>query len=167
MIILSGDLDTLQLASEQTKIVIPKKGISETTIYDRKAVESRYGFGPEFLVDYKALRGDPSDNIPGVPGIGERTASLLISKYGTVENLYNEIESKNSLEPPLTSGLRQKLLEHKSQVLLSKSLAIINTSCPIETNPEIYRIENISRTEAERIFKELGFKTLLSRLKTV
>ena len=90
IIIASGDMDTLQLVSDQAKIYTLRKGISDIVIYDVAAVKERFGFGPEKMVDYKALRGDASDNIPGVPGIGETTATDLILKFGSLENIYKQ-----------------------------------------------------------------------------
>jgi DNA polymerase-1 len=164
VIVLSGDLDTLQLADERVKISIPKKGISDMTAYDRRAVEGRYGFPPERLVDYKALRGDPSDNIPGVRGIGEKTARALIAQFGTIENLYRELERGNA-EPPLTDAVRKKLAAGKDQALLSKSLAAINTAAPVDTDVSAYAFDDAPKPDAEKLFEELGFKTLLVRMK--
>src|SRR3989344_5177592 len=120
--ILTGDLDTLQLVDGGIKVFAPKKGISETMIYDRKAVNDRYGLDPEQIVDYKALRGDPSDNIPGVKGIGEKTASELLQKYKNLSGIYEALEKK-----PETSGIKPKVLEalitHKQDAEVSQKLA--------------------------------------------
>jgi len=92
VIIASGDMDTLQLVSgERVRVFTFKKGLSETALYDEKAVKTRYGFGPSCLPDYKGLRGDPSDNIPGVRGVGPKTASPLIKEFGTVEGIFENI----------------------------------------------------------------------------
>lgn len=166
IIILSGDRDTLQLATDRVKIAMPKKGISDMTDYDRRAVEARYGFPPERLSDFKALCGDPSDNIPGVEGIGEKTAAALIAKFGTIENLYRELES-GAAEPPLTDAVRKKLSAGKDRAFLSKSLAVITGAAPVETDPEAYAFAGASKADAEKLFTELGFKTLIPRLEGV
>jgi DNA polymerase-1 len=164
--ILSGDLDTLQLATDRAKILIPKNGIKNAASYDRQAVIARYGFPPELLVDYKALRGDPSDNIPGVKGIGEKTAALLVAKFGSIENIYRALEEGRQ-DPPLNAAVRKKLLQGKNQAFLSKAIAAINTNCPININLESYQFEKGYRPELEKLFEALGFKTLLPRLKEI
>jgi DNA polymerase-1 len=166
-IILSGDLDILQLASNKIKISMPKRGISDITYYDSRTVKERYGFGPELLADYKALRGDPSDNIPGVPGIGEKTASSLIQAFGSIENLYRELEAATENKPPLTNAVRKKLTEGKDKAFLSKNAAIINVSAPVSNNLADYIFNNAPKPNAQKLFKELGFKTLIARLKAV
>lgn len=94
IIIASGDMDTMQLISgERVKVYTLKKGIKDTIMYDEKAVMERFGFGPKLIPDYKGLRGDPSDNIVGVKGIGEKTATILITTFGTIENIYHELEA--------------------------------------------------------------------------
>ena len=92
--IVTGDMDMLQLVSEQTKVYELRKGMSDIVIFDEAKVKERYGFGPEYIVDYKALRGDLSDNIPGIKGIGEKTATELIQKFGSIEELYKKIKTK-------------------------------------------------------------------------
>ena len=104
-IIVTGDLDHLQLVDEKTKVYTMKRGLTDTVVYDQKGVKNRYGLKPEELLDFKGLRGDPSDNIPGIPGIGEKTAAELISNYGSIEGIYKNIEK---LQPRL-----QKLLKGK------------------------------------------------------
>lgn len=165
VIVLSGDLDMLQLASDRTKIYTMRKGISDTVIYDGEAVKARYGFEPELLPDYKALRGDPSDNIPGVPGIGEKTASALVAKFGTLERIYEEAEKqgieKNHL---LTESVRQKLLAGKQNAFLSKDLATIRKSAPIKISLANFEFAGISKAKPAALFQALGFKTLMERL---
>lgn len=167
VLILSGDLDILQLASEQVRVLMPKRSISDITNYDDRAVKERYGFGPEFIVDYKALRGDPSDNIPGVRGIGEKTASALIINFGGIENLYRELESLTENKPPLTPAVRKKLIEGKNDAFLSKKIATISINAPINKDLLAYIFKSEKKPEAEKLFSELGFKTLLARIKEV
>lgn len=167
IIIGSGDLDLLQLAeNEKIKIYTLKKGVQETTIYDRESIKKRFGFEPEFLPDFKALKGDPSDNIPGVKGIGEKTAAELIKKFGSLENILEKAE-KNPKELE-KSGIKPKIIEllrlYKEQALFSKELASIRKDMPLEfLLPEKFQIRKES---VIKIFQELGFKTLLGRLET-
>ena len=123
-IILTGDMDTLQLVRDKVKVYTLRKGMSDTVVYDAEEVKKRFGFGPEKMIDYKALRGDASDNIPGVPGIGDVTASMLIKKYGSIEELYKKLEKSGSKEK-LSPKLIEKLTENKDQAFFSKKLATI------------------------------------------
>lgn len=126
-IVLTGDLDALQLVDDEKTVVYTlKKGITDTVIYDEKAVMERFGFSPLQLVDFKALKGDPSDNIPGVPGIGDKTASALVAKYGTLEKIYDEIEKRKSspkrlLFRPPVGGLADRNLSERGFVRVDKS----------------------------------------------
>ena len=115
-IIVTGDLDTLQLVDDNTKVFSLKRGLSDTIIYDDKAVSQRFeGLKPDQLIDFKGLKGDPSDNIPGVKGIGDKTAISLLNEFKTLENLYKNIESKK-----ISEAVRKKLAEHKEEAFLSK-----------------------------------------------
>lgn len=168
IIIGSGDLDFLQLAdNDKVKVYTLKSGIKETMVYDREAIKRRFGFEPELLPDFKGLKGDPSDNIPGVKGIGEKTASLLIQKFGSLENIFEKAEKnpeeleKNGVKPK-TAELLQR---YKEQAFFSKELASIRKDMPLEfLIPEKFQIkkENIAK-----IFQEFGFKTLLARLEEI
>ena len=156
-IIVTGDLDTLQLISKNTKVYTMKKGVSQEMIYDERAVKQRYGFGPERVVDYKALRGDPSDNIPGVPGVGEKTACNLIIEYGGLEDVYKNLDKIK--ERP------QKLLrENKDKALLSKKLATIKKDAPVTFEIEKAVLHDYDRSQVVELFQELGFKSLLNKL---
>ncbi|MEK9175595.1 MAG: DNA polymerase I [Patescibacteria group bacterium] len=165
IIIVSGDADTFQLVDDDHIVVYTMhKGIQDTVIYDQKQVEERYGFLPKQLIDYKGLRGDASDNIAGVPGIGEKTATKLIKYFGTLENLYKTIEQKDFASP---SFLKPRILEllmiHKKDALFSKTLATIRRDAPVQFNlpkhPFVFDIEG-----AKKIFIKLGFVALLRRL---
>ena len=131
VIILSGDRDTFQLATDKVTIRIPrtKGGKTETEEYNREKIIETYGIEPEQLKDVKGLQGDSSDNIPGVPGVGEKTALTLIKKYGSIENLYDKIE-KN--EDDLKGKQREKIVANKDLAELSKILGTINLEVPIE-----------------------------------
>ena len=161
-IILTGDMDTLQLVDDYTKVYTMSRGITEAVLYDEKAVVSRYGLEPDQIVDYKALRGDPSDNIPGVKGIGEKTAVELLQRYKTLENLYEDLDA---LE--IKDRIRGLLKEHKEEAFLSKRLATIKIDCEIEFDLQASRFGNINQNEIVRLFSELEFKSLLARVQDI
>src|SRR3989338_9581757 len=127
IIIASGDMDTMQLVSgKKVRVYTLKKGLNDTIIYDEDRVVERFGFAPDKLIDYKGLRGDPSDNIIGVKGIGEKTATTLIQEFGTVENIYKNI---NKVKP---ERLKKLLEEGEEEALFSKTLATIRPDAPID-----------------------------------
>lgn len=170
IIIASGDMDTLQLVNgKQVQVYTLRKGINDTILYDESMVKERYGFGPELLPDYKGLRGDPSDNIPGVKGIGEISALALISKFGSLEDIYEKLEKKNGKETFLKKGIKERivtlLLEQKDEALFSKELGTIRRDAPADfarlTKP--WR-ELCDVLKARKFFSELGFKSLTPRL---
>ncbi len=165
-IIVTGDLDTLQLVDDTTKVFTLKKGVKDTIIYDAKAVKERFDLGPEQMNDYKGLKGDPSDNIPGVPGIGEKTATELLKKYGSLEKLYEELEkTAKSKKPALKNKkLYDKLTEFKDQAFFSKYLATIKTDVPIKFNLKEAVARDFEKEKVIKLFKELGFYSLVSRL---
>ena len=156
-IILSGDLDTLQLINQQTKVYLLKRGVKDTILYDERAVKERYGLSPEQLIDFKALKGDPSDNIPGVPSIGEKTAIKLIKEFGSLENLYSSL---THLDP----RLRTKLEEYKDQAFFSKNLVKINQNIEIDFDFKKREWKNYDREKVTRILKDLEFFSLIERL---
>lgn len=161
-IVVTGDLDTLQLVDENTKVYALKKGITDTIIYDEEAVRERYELEPEQLLDFKGLKGDPSDNIPGVPGVGEKTAIDLLKKFGTMENLYKKLEKNEAKDIP--ESLKKKLLDNKEQAIFSKKLATIRYDVPLKFNLEDCRVESYKHQEVIRLFQELDFKSLINRL---
>jgi DNA polymerase-1 len=162
-IIITGDLDALRLVDDNTKVYTLKKGIKDTIIYDERLVAERYdGLKPEQLTDFRALRGDPSDNIPGVPGIGEKTAIQLLKEYGTLENLYSAVESNNA--PLVRDRIQEKLKQAKEQAFFSKTLAEINTNVPVDFNLEKCRSKALNKEKIIKIFQELGFYSLIKRL---
>ncbi len=160
VVIASGDMDTLQLIQgTRVRVYTLKKGLNDTILYDEKGVEERFGFPPEKLIDYKGLRGDPSDNIIGVKGIGEKGATELIRTFGTVENIYKNIQK---VEP---ERLRKILEENEEEALFSKTLATIRTDAPINFSlPQPWR-EGFDLERALTLFRELGFRTLSERVK--
>ena len=162
-IIASGDMDTLQLIKDDNVVVYTlKKGINETIIYDEKAVIERYGFGPELIVDYKALKGDPSDNIIGIKGIGEKSATELIKKYGGIENIFAKLkEGKIEAKPRIIELLKGG--EEEAQ--FSKTLAEIRKDAPIDFSLEkVSWKDNFDKEKVRPILSELGFKSLIDRL---
>lgn len=157
--IITGDKDELQLASDVTKVIITRKGISEFEIYDRQAMIDKYGFTPEQFIDFKGLMGDQSDNIPGLPGVGEKTATKLILEYGSVENL---IASASSMP---AGKLKDKIEENAPLAVMSKRLATINTNVPIETDFDEFRKEEPNYNALIEIYKKLEFNSFLKKLK--
>jgi len=161
-IVVTGDLDTLQLVDKNTKVYTLKKGITDTIVYDEQAVKKRYGLEPKQLLDFKGLKGDPSDNIPGVPGVGEKTAISLLKNYKTIENLYKKLEKGQAKDIPET--LKKKLLDNKQQAIFSKKLATIRYDVPLKFKLEDCRVESYKHQEVVKLFQELDFKSLINRL---
>ena len=162
VIILSGDRDTFQLATDKVKIHIPrtKAGKTETEIYDRNKVKEVYGIEPKQLIEVKGLQGDTSDNIPGVPGIGEKTALSLIQKYETIDNLYKKLEAG---EDDLKGKQKEKIEENKDLAYLSRTLGEINTKVPINDTLEELKTEEWDKPKVLEIFRELNFKRYIDR----
>ena len=161
-VIVTGDMDTLQLINDSTFVYSMSRGLSESILYDAKAVRERFGFGPERMVDYKALRGDPSDNIPGVKGIGEKTATDLIKDFGEIENLYKKIDTAaDKIKPRILELLK----EYKKEAFLSKDLATIRTDAPIKFDLEECRFAKVNEQNIIDIFSRLEFNSLMARLK--
>lgn len=160
-IILTGDLDTLQLINKNTKVYTLKRGVKEAVLYDEEKVRQRYGLEPEQLVDFKALKGDPSDNIPGVPGIGEKTAAKLIKKFGTLKNLYERISLSDF---PFPDSLKAKLLANKETAFFSRMLAEIKTNVPVDFQLRECRWQNYDREKVKEVLRNLAFQTLIGRL---
>lgn len=156
--ILTGDSDQLQLVGDSITVQMTQKGVSEVKVYDADAVQERYGIGPERIADWKALVGDTSDNIPGVPGIGDKTATLLLQQWGTLENLLEHIPEVTPLKA------RAALEANIEQARLSKSLATIVCDAPIEQPilPYAPTAEDWDRLRA--LFADLEFKSLMARI---
>ena len=162
VVILSGDRDTFQLATNKTTIRIPrtKAGKTETEDYDRNKVVEEYGLEPKALIDVKGLQGDTSDNIPGVPGIGPKTAISLIKKYGTVENLYEAIEKG---EDDLKGKQKENIVANKEIAFLSKKLGKIDVNVPLDDNLETLKVEEWDKIKVLEIFQNLNFKRYIER----
>ena len=162
VVILSGDRDTFQLATDKTIIRIPrtKAGKTETEDYDRDKVVSEYGLEPKALIDVKGLQGDSSDNIPGVPGIGPKTAISLIQKYGTVEKLYEAIEKG---EDDLKGKQKENIVANKEMAFLSKKLGEIDVNVPLDDDLETLKVEEWDKVKVLEIFQNLNFKRYIER----
>lgn len=160
--ILSGDRDTFQLATDKVTIRIPrtKMGKTEVDNFDKNKVLEIYGIEPKELIEVKGLMGDTSDNIPGVPGVGEKTALNLVKEYKTIENLYEKIEAG---EDNVKGKLREKLVENKDLAFLSKQLGTINIEVPIENSIDSLKTEEWDNIKVYEIFRELNFKRYIDR----
>jgi len=155
--ILSGDLDPLQLVNDKIKVLTTRKGITDTILYGEKEVEERYGLKPGQLIDFKALKGDASDNIPGIPKVGEKTASELLKEFGTLENLLNNV---NRVE---RESLRENIKKNVPLAELSKKLATIVTNVPIEVDFKGMERREIDWQKVLPLFKKLEFESLVKK----
>lgn len=171
IVIASGDMDTLQLVDrKRVQVYTLKKGINDTILYDEKGVVERFGFKPGLLPDYKGLRGDPSDNIIGIPGIGEKTGSILIQEFGSVENIYKKL--KKSHEPFEKVGIKPRIIrlleDNEEEAFFSKMLALIRRDAPITftLTKDDWR-KSIDVKKARELFEELSFRTLANRFDTL
>jgi len=161
VVILSGDSDVLQLVNKNTKALILRRGVKDTVLYDEKLVKEKYqGLNPDQLDEFKALRGDPSDNIPGVKGIGEKTAIHLIKRFNTLEGLYLNLAG----EKDISENIRLKLEQQKDQAFLSKELAQIKRDVPIDVNLDECFWKDYDRQKAAGILEDLEFYSLIPRL---
>lgn len=171
IIIASGDMDTMQLIEgSKVKVFTLKKGLNDTILYDEQAVKNRFGFKPIQLVDYKGLRGDPSDNIIGVPGIGEKTATNILNSFGSIEGLYKAIEKnkKSVIEKGFSERIIGLLEEHKEEAFFSKTLATIRRDAPVSYQlPEKHYLESIKTDELLKIFEKYEFRSLSHRVKKI
>ena len=163
IIIVSGDQDAFQLINEKTKVYTMRKGIQDTVLYDEKAVEKKFGgVKPSQIIDYKALRGDPSDNIPGATGIGEKTAIDLLNKFGSLENLYKLLEAGEA-GGKIKPRIAQLLRDYKEQAFLSQQLATIEKNAPIN-----FRLADLAWHEdpakIQKVLERFGFRSLAQRL---
>ncbi len=163
ILILTGDMDTLQLVNNNVKVYTPKRGLNEPIIYDEKKVMERFeGLKPSQMVDFKGLKGDPSDNIPGVKGIGEKTAINLLSRYKTIEKLYEAV-GKDKVDGASQSVL-EKLKTGKDMAFFSKKLSILNLNVPINFSLKENEFEKINKENLIKVFRDLGFTRLIERL---
>jgi DNA polymerase-1 len=160
-IIVTGDNDMLQAVLPRVKTLAPRRSFTDTVLYDEDAVEQKYGIKPEQLADLKALAGDVSDNIPGVPGVGDKTATRLLQQYGSLQGIYDHLEH---ITP---SKLQTLLREYRSQAFQSKELSTIVKDVPIKLDLKTCQVSHYDRDEVVRLFQELEFINLLPRLPQV
>jgi DNA polymerase-1 len=171
IVIVTGDMDSLQLVrGNDVRVFTLKKGLNDTILYDEEKVRERFGFGPELLVDYKGLRGDPSDNIIGIPGIGEKTATELITKFGGIDSIYEKL--KQSPETVEKEGVRARIVgllrEHEDEARFSRVLATIRRDAPITYRlPERTWRDALDVSSAKTLMKELEFRSLGERIEKV
>ncbi len=171
VVIASGDMDTMQLVDgKRVQVYTLKKGINDTILYDEDAVVARFGFAPEFLPDYKGLRGDPSDNIIGIKGIGEKTATTLIQKFGTVEKMYEALKKVGAQDDFKKFGITERIFnllkDGEEEALFSKTLATIRRDAPIDFKlPEKTFWQNADVKKIEKTFNEFEFRSLFVRLR--
>lgn len=156
-VIVTGDMDTLQLVDKWTSVFTLKRGISDTILYDEAMVREKFGFDPVHVVDYKGLRGDPSDNIPGVQGVGDKTARELIATWGSIENIYDHLDE-------LPARARTRLAGKKREALFSRDLATIKQDVPFEFSWDEARLEGYDTEAVRRAFTKFEFRSLLQRL---
>ena len=156
--VISGDKDLTQLSSDKTTVNITRKGITDIEEYTPAHIQEKYGLSAEQIIDMKGLMGDASDNIPGVPGVGEKTAIKLLKEYGTLENLLQSIDKVSGKK------LQEKLAEFKEQAVMSKELATITREAPVEVSLNELEYEGSEKDKVMKIFKELGFNSLLDKL---
>ena len=169
IIIASGDMDTLQCVDKKrVQVYTMRKGIKDTIMYDEKAVKDRFGFGPNMVPDYKGIRGDASDNIPGIPGIGEKGATTLITMFGSIDAIYKKLHKDE--QPFLDAGIKPRIIgllkEYEEEAQFSKMLATIRTDVPVTYElPTIHWKEAADTDAILTLFTELGFRTLATRIR--
>jgi len=156
-LVVTGDRDALQLIEDNITVVMTKKGISETVRYTPQLLKEEYGLSPQQIIDLKALMGDASDNIPGVPGVGEKTALKLLLDYGTVDGVYDHLGE-------IKGALKEKLAASRNLADLSRRLATISLQAPVAFEPEQFRLKEPNYAEAISMFKRLEFKSLLPKV---
>ena len=155
--IVSGDLDGLQIVDDHVRLLTTRMGVAATVIYDPDKVMERYGLRPDQMLDYKALKGDTSDNIPGVPGVGEKTAVSLLQQFGSLDAVYEHVDE-------VKGKLRERLIEHRESAFLSRQIGRIVTDLPVELQLEEARTGRYDRRAVAQRFRELEFRSLIDRL---
>src|SRR3954469_15403922 len=156
--IVTVDLDMLQLVTPRVRLMTTRSGVENTIMYDIARIDERFGLRPDQMVDYKALKGDPSDNIPGVPGVGEKTAAKLIRDFGDLDTLFA------SLDKVTPTKLGEKLAEHVEQIRMGRELSRIVRDLPIQIDLEAARLGDYDRDTVVRLFREYEFRTRIERL---
>jgi len=156
-VLLTGDRDTFQLVSGDCRVMLTRKGVSEIETYDLTKLKDEYGLAPDQIPDLKGFMGDSSDNIPGVPGVGEKTALKLVQEYKSMDGVYEHIDE-------IKGKLAEKLRENRESAYLSRALAVIDTQVPVGADLEPYRFQGINAANASEAFRRLEFSSLLKRL---
>ncbi len=159
IIVLTGDKDIMQIINKNIKILMPRKTLTDVGLYGEEEFAARFGFSPKQIIEYKALAGDASDNIPGVQGIGDVTATKLIQQFGQIEKIY--LPKNLATLPPRT---QQLLAEGAESAVLSKQLATLDLNAPIKLDLAACRVQDYEHGKAEKLFEELEFKSLIPRL---
>jgi len=160
--IVTGDLDTLQLITDKVFVYTLRRGIQDSITYDKEKVFERFQLEPEQLIDWKALRGDPSDNVPGVPSIGEKTASTLIKEYGTLDNLYKKIKDEETIKA--SPRILEKLKTFEDQAYFSRHLVTIQKDADIEFDLEKAKLDPPPKDEVISLLNKLGFRSLIPKI---
>ncbi|MGI8930257.1 MAG: DNA polymerase I [Candidatus Limnocylindria bacterium] len=155
--IVSGDLDGLQLVNDHVRLLTTRMGVAATVIYDEARVTERFGLRPDQMLDYKALKGDTSDNIPGIPGVGEKTAIQLLQQFGTLDELYSRLDE-------VKGKLRERLAEHRESAFMSREIGRIITNLPVELDLDGARTGRYDRRAVAQRLRELEFRSLIDRL---
>ncbi len=156
--IVTVDLDMLQLVTPRVRLMTTRSGVENTVMYDVAKIDERFGLRPDQMIDYKALKGDPTDNIPGVPGVGEKTAAKLIREFGDLDSLFDRLDEVSP------EKLREKLRDHRDQVFMGRDLSTIVRDLPIQIDLEAARLGDYDRDTVVRLFREYEFRTLIERL---
>lgn len=156
-VVVTGDLDTLQLVDESTAVFTLKRGVSDTILYTPREVRERFGFGPEFIPDYKGLAGDASDNIPGVPGVGEKTARELVARYGSLEEIFSHLDD-------LPARVQRRLRGRKREAWQSRKLALIRRDVAVDFSLEAAAVHDFDPAAVRAVFERLEFRSLLARV---
>jgi DNA polymerase-1 len=156
--VVTGDLDMLQIVTEHTRLMTTRQGVDATVYYDPARIWERFELRPDQMIDYKALKGDPTDNIPGIPGVGEKTAAKLVRDFGSLEGIYGRMDE---VKP---DKLRDKLADAREQVFASRELSRIVRDLPITLDLEAARLSDYDRAEVVRLFREFEFRSLIDRL---
>jgi DNA polymerase-1 len=158
VLIVTGDTDTFQLIGPHVRVMTPRRSFGDTIIYDQERIRERYGLEPEQLIDYKGLVGDTSDNVPGVRGVGDKTATRLLNQYGTVEAIYDHLDEVSS------TRFRTALQAGREMAFLSKHLVTITADVPVQLKLQDCRLQDLDRERIVELFRELEFRTLVDRL---
>ncbi|MGO3751500.1 MAG: DNA polymerase I [Peptoniphilaceae bacterium] len=157
-VLLTGDRDYFQLVEEDISVLLTRKGITEMDLYTVESIREDYNISPDQFIDIKGLMGDSSDNIPGVPGVGEKTALKLIHQFGNMENLYENIDKVSGVK------LKEKLIDNKAQAFMSKKLGTIIRNVPIEYEFKDFELVDYNYEELSKLYREYEFSTLINRL---